>query len=561
MIRHRPTLLATLLIGSIGAIGLAGCGGGSGGEVSSPEAAPLASGGQVAPPAAATKVSHYAASRFAAQASFGPTPALVATLRSKGFAAWIDEQFALPATQANLSPFNLYTEPQPPDEWGRYRSVFADLAVGAPDQLRLRVTWALSQFIVVSDRKVDLVATLYWMNLLQTHGLGRYDQLLSKVSVSPAMGHFLDNSQNRPKSNECMHCAPNENFARELMQLFSLGVFKLNADGTPVKDAQGKLVETYTQKDVEELARVLTGWTFDPEPQNRPSRNWGNWGKPMVPTTWPPERDSGAKRVMGKNFPAGQTQAKDLADAIAMLMAHPNIAPFVATRMIQHLVKSNPTPAYVGRVAAKFRNNGSGVVGDMKAVVKAVLLDAEARAGDDPATSRTDDGKFREPFLHLTSVWRGLACRKAPANEWGAYMPPNQSPFNAESVFSFYAPTDRAPGSNLLAPEQRLINSSDFMFRLNLIGGTRWGPGGPSFQRLRDASCEIDSLVDAYKASPRAYNDWLSQRFFRGAMPPSLRSNVEQLIRQPQWGTPQPEDGTAQMTDFALSTAYYGVIK
>jgi uncharacterized protein (DUF1800 family) len=559
MTRFRPTLRAAL---SAGMLGLAGCGGGGGGaDVAPVEALPQASGGQVAPPAAASKVSHYAASRFAAQASFGPTPALVATLRSKGFSAWIDEQFALPASQATLTPYTGYADPAPPDEWSRYRSVFADLAVGAPDQLRLRVTWALSQFIVVSDRKVDLVATLYWLNLLQSHGLGRYDTLLNKVSVNPAMGHFLDNSQNRPKSNECMHCAPNENFARELMQLFSLGVFKLNADGTPVKDTTGKLVETYTQKDVEELARVLTGWTFDPVPENRPSRNWGNWGKPMVPTTWPPERDSGAKKVLGKTFPAGQTQAKDLADAIAMLMAHPNIAPFVATRLIQHLVKSNPTPAYVGRVAAKFRNNGAGVVGDMKAVVKAVLLDAEARVGDDPATARTDDGKFREPFLHLASVWRGLACKKAPANEWGAYLPSNQSPFNAESVFSFYAPTDRAPGSNLLAPEQRLTNSSDFMFRLNLINGTRWSPNGSSFERLRTAGCEIDTLVGAYQSSPRAFNDWLSQRYFRGAMPPSLRSNVELLIRQPQWGTPLPEDGTAQMTDFALSTAYYGVIK
>jgi len=425
------------------------------------------------------------------------------------------------------------------------------------------VTWALSQFVVISDRKGDLVGALYWINFLQQSALGGYGDLLYNMSLNPTMAQYLDNNQNRPKSAECPHCAPNENFAREIMQLFSLGVFKLNADGTPVRDNTSGFVETYSQRDVEELARVFTGWAHSNDPPNRPVRNWANWAKPMVPSTWPPERDSGAKTVLGRTFTSGQTQDKDMRDAISMLMDHPNIAPFVATRMIQHLVKSNPTPQYVGRVAAKFRNNGQGMAGDMKAVVKAILLDSEARAGDNLATSRNDDGKFREPFLHQTAGWRGIGCNRVPANNWGPILPQGQRPFNAESVFSYYAPTDRAPGSNLLAPEQKLVNASELTGRLNLVNGTRWDHLAQqnNLKVLTNAGCGIDAVVRAYSASPRAFNDLLSERFFRGAMPPTLRSNVEQLIKQPQWDTKDPAEGTLRMLDYALTSPYYGVIK
>jgi uncharacterized protein (DUF1800 family) len=524
----------------------------------------MASRGQVAPAGSAAKVSYYAASRFAEQATFGPTPAVIADIQTKGYAAWIDSQFKLAPSKVDLAPYLGFADPIPPEEWKRYTGEFPSLALAGPDQLRLRVTWSLSQFIVVSSNKVDMVGVLYWFNLLQDKGLGRYGDLLYAVSRSPAMGVYLDNSQNRPKSAECPHCAPNENYARELMQLFSLGVFRLNADGTPLKDAQGRLVETYGQKDVEQLARILTGWQFEPEPQGRPNRNWANYGKTMVPSTWPPERDSGAKVLLGKDFPAGQSQDKDLRDAIAVLMAHQNIAPFVATRMIQHLVKSNPTPAYVGRVAARFRNNGSGVAGDMKSVVKAILLDPEARAGDDPTTARADDGKLREPFLHSAALWRGLGCSRFPDNggNW-IPLPPNQPPFGAMSVFSFYAPTDRAPGSNLLAPEQRLLNAQELTSRLNLANGMRWNAatetqGVDNFVR---AGCDVRPLVDAYWRSPRDFADQLSQRYFRGAMPPTLRANIEQLIREPAWNTSDRNEGPLVLLDFALGTPYFGVIK
>ena len=526
-------------------------------------AQPVASTGQVAALQSAPAATYYAAARFAEQTTFGAHPATVAEIRTKGFAKWIDDQFALPASELDLAPVMSFADPAPDDHWQYYRSAFPKLAISAPDQLRVRVTWALSQVVVVSDRGIDLVGAMHWINLLQRRALGNYRDLLSDISLSPAMGQYLNNAQNRPKSAECPHCAPNENFARELMQLFSLGVVQLNTNGVPVRDAKGRMVETYTQKDVEELARALTGWTFNNEPTNRPNRNFANWGKPMMPSTWAAERDSGAKTVLGRTFPAGQNQAKDLADAVDLLMSHGNTAPFIATRLIQHLVKSNPTPGYVARVAAKFQDNGQGIKGDLKTVVKTILLDEEARAGDDLSKARPDDGKLREPFLHHAALWRAMGCTRVPTSSNWIPLPPNQHPFNAESVFSFYAPTDRAPGSNLLAPEQRLLNASELTNRLNLAHSMRWDPVAQqsTLTAFSQAGCEAQSLVDAYAASARHYIDWLSERYFRGAMPPTLRTNLEQLIAKPQWDARSPIEGALRMLDYALFSPYFGVIK
>lgn len=571
MTSKRLALAAALLPFVLAA---AGCGGGtqpaaptrtSASPATAAEGAEQGSKGQVAAPAAAARVSFYAAARFAEQASFGPTPALIAELQAKGFERWIDEQFALQASQIDIAPYG-FVDPTPQADWDRFHGEFPTLAVRAPDQLRLRVMWSLGQFIVVSHRKGDLHGALHWMNNLQRWSLGSYSDLLYGISVDPMMGQYLDNLQNRPKSAECPHCAPNENYARELMQLFSLGVYKLNPDGSAQRDNRGRLIETYTQKDVEELARVLTGWAINNDPPNRPVRNWANWAKPLVPSTWPPERDSGQKVVLGKTFPAGQSTDKDLRDAVALLMAHPNTAPFVAQRMIQHLVKSDPTPAYVGRVAAAFRDNGRGQAGDMKAVVKAVLLDREARVGDDPATASIPSGKFREPVLHSAALWRGLGCQRYPRNNWGGIaITGSQNPFGAESVFGYYAPTDRAPGSNLLAPEQRLLTPIEIRDRIAL---PEW-PGQYRPNQLRDWSafndsgCQLAELSAAFKSSPREFLDLLSRRYFRGAMPPTLRSNIEQMMREPwpPWNRDDPYEGALRMLGYALATPYFGVIK
>ncbi|MBH9576062.1 DUF1800 domain-containing protein [Inhella proteolytica] len=526
--------------------------------------APSNSQGQVAPPASAQKVSFYAASRFAEQASFGPTPALVAEIQAKGFERWMDEQLALPTSQIDLAEYRSAPRPIPRSYYDRLSREVTQLFVAAPDQLRLRATWTLSQILVISLRKIEPPGVANWFNLLQQHGLGRYGDLLNAVSRNPAMGYYLDNIENRPRSPQCPACAPNENYARELMQLFSIGVVKLHPDGTPVRDAKGRFVESYSQRDVEELARVLSGWSWkDPGPG---ASAWAFYLDPMVPSPFSRDRDAGAKRMLGREFPAGQSHEKDLRDAVDLLVNHPNTAPFVAQRFIQHFVKSQPSSAYVARVSAKFRDNGQGVVGDMKAVLKAVLLDAEARAGDNPSQFVAQDGKFREPLLFATALWRGMECRSIPVTHGGsAAIPRSQEPFNAESVFSFYAPTDRAAGSNLLAPEQRLFTQTELRDRLGWPSSAISYPptGRQRYDNYEQAGCALDELAGQFTRSPAAFADWVSRRYFRGAIPPTLRNTVQQFVSDPQ--APFQRDdyrNAALMTlGYTLSTPSYGVMR
>ena len=556
----RPATLTTLtMLAALASLaGLPGCGDGS-----APAADATASKGQVRPATSQAKVSFYAASRFAEQATFGPTPTLVAELQSKGFEAWIDEQFALPPTTIDSQPARINGNPIPRAPYDYQGVQAAKLMLTAPDQLRTRVAWSIGQWIVVSGTKPHPVGTIEWINSLQRWAFGTYGELLYNVSIHPTMGQFLDNIQNRPKSAECPSCAPNENYARELMQLFSIGVLKLNADGTPVKNSRGGFIETYAQKDVEELARVLTGWTYFADPFGGDNFST-HYYHPMIPTTWPPQRDSGQKTVLGRVFPAGQSQEKDLRDAVELLSRHANAAPFVALRLIQHLVKSNPTPAYVGRVAAVYRNNGQGVVGDMRALVKAVLLDAEARAGDGPGQGRSDDGKIREPVLWRTAVARSMGCTLLPYTDSTDQQTsiPAQPPWWPESVFSFYAPTDRAPGSNLLAPEQGLLVATELTRRLSELNWRTQGGGITIDQAyFSRKGCSLEALVKAFGDSPRAFSDLLAQQYFRGAMPPTLRVNLEQLIVASPELAASPDYGALRMLQFALSTPYFGVIQ
>ena len=524
---------------------------------------PSASSGQVANLASQVKLTAYSAARVAEQASFGATPALLADLTSRGPAGWLDSQMALPASQIESPSWVIDYNDQ--DRAANERNeqwkarMLVSLPLTAPDQLRLRVSWALLQFVPAN--KTNPYGQVEYYNLLQRHALGNYAQFLKEMTIHPVMGTFLDNVQNRPKSEQCPGCAPNENYARELLQLFSVGVVQLNADGTTVRDAKGKPKETYVQDDVEELARALTGWRFAPS-NILLGPNWINAGKPMVPEESSAAHDQGAKRVMGTDIPAGQDAPKDLDSVIAMIMKHPNVAPFVSLRLIQHLVTSNPTPQYIGRVAAVFQNNGQGVAGDMKAVVRAVLLDAEARRGDVIGADTSRFGKLREPWLWFIAVQRGLGCSRPLewSNGWIS-GPRTQMPFTAPSVFSFYLPTDRAPGSNLLAPEQKLLNTVELTARLNQFEGA-----------LRDASvstaagCDVAALGQMFTDSPKTYVDALSTRFFRAAMPPTLRSNLMELASTlPNWGWSSPAErgveGAVVLLHYALTSPYFGVIK
>lgn len=282
---------------------IAGCGQ----SVPADAIAPSSSAGQVVNATAAPKLTSYAAARVAEQVSFGATPVLLNSLAQRGLEDWISDQIALPVSRMDAPAWVIDYNDQNQAERDRAFQwkdrALVQLPLTAPDQLRLRVGWALLQFVPANSGTA--YGQVEYFNLLQRHALGNYGEFLRELSVHPVMGSFLDNVQNRPKSEQCRDCAPNENYARELMQLFSLGVVQLKPDGTTMRDAKGKALETYEQDDVEELARALTGWRFAPSNILLGS-NWINAGKLMVPEDWASAHDRGAKRILGTDFPAGR---------------------------------------------------------------------------------------------------------------------------------------------------------------------------------------------------------------------------------------------------------------
>jgi len=559
---HRISVLALALV--VSAASLLGCGKSSESEsVTAPEekAVASASAGQVAPASAGKVSTPYAAARVAEQVSFGPTAALTAELSSKGLEAWITDQYALPPSQIVSPAFVIdydSTQASADKAWDFVEYTFYTQLLSSPDQLRLRVAWALFNFIPV-NLKITPYGIAEHFNLLQRHALGNYRLFLRELSIHPSMGWFLDNSQNRPTSPECPNCAPNENYARELMQLFTLGVVRLNPDGTTIRDAKGRPVETYDQEDVEALAKALTGWRSAPSSTPLPASNQTNIPVLMEPDTWRAAHDFNAKVILGVNFPAGKDAAKELEAVVDVLMNHPNIAPFVSLRLIQHLVTSDPSPQYIARVSQVFRNNGSGVAGDMKAVVRAVLLDPEARKGDSlDAFAGNQIGKIREPLLWYTAALRGLECKRTLRYREGGVVQPNQqNALNPATVFGFYMPTDRAPGSNLLAPEQKLLNTSELSSRFQ---GWTLSPLNDPSGINSDSGCQVDDLAKALERSPKEFVDILSSRYFRGVMPPLLRTSIQDLAAgQNTWGSSRQRAMT--LMQYALSSPSFGVIK
>lgn len=513
---------------------------------------PVNSSGQVA---ATTNnaVTLYAAARFADQVSFGPTPTLVAEIQSKGFSQWIDDQFALPVSKVDPSPYAVYDpvfdKALDQSAWPYSQNQYLSAMVGSKDQLRRRVSWALSQFVTVSGAKILPYGGMQYSNFLQEQAFGNYGTFLRAMSVNPSMGVMLDNNVNRPRSDSCIGCAPSENFARELLQLFSIGLVKLKADGTIERDASGKPIESYTQNDVTQLAAALTGWGTAPRKRN----DWTFHDEPMRMETWNGARDFSEKKILGVTFPAGNAADKELDQVISILMQHQNIAPFISLRLIQHLVTSNPSPEYISRISALFRNNGKGVVGDMKTVIKAILLDPEARLGDKQASLQNGFGKIREPVLFYTALLRGLDCTKAIYPD-AAYVikPEIQLPYQADSVFSYYQPNDRAPGSNLLAPEQRLLTAPE-------LSGRFYGYALGENVNAISGGCDVSPFARAF-STPENFAELVNQRYFRGAMPPQLRQSIIDMAPT-IWGNDSNQKAV-NLLAFALATSpNFGVIQ
>lgn len=353
---------------------------------------------------------------------------------------------------------------------------FLSAAISAPDQMRQRVAWALSQILVTSMGDVPTTyAMRQYQQMLRAGAFGNYRDLLMRITLSPTMGTYLD-MVNNAKEDPARGTEPNENYARELLQLFSIGKVRLNADGTRQLDPQGMPVPAYEQDTIENFAKVFTGWTYPTRAGSAAAfPNPENYDGDMI--AMPAQHDTTAKTLLnGTVIPANQTAMKDVEDAINNVFNHPNVGPFIGKQLIQFLVTSNPTPAYVGRVTAVFNNNGSGVRGDLAATVRQILLDPEARG--EPATKAAANyGQLREPVLYVTNLVRGLGgtsdgvhllnatLNNANVGLTGMGQPPMDSP----TVFNFYPPDYKAPGTDILGPQFKIVQSTTSLARANFV--------------------------------------------------------------------------------------------
>ena len=428
-------------------------------------------------------------SRFLAQATLGADLPLIQQVAAMGIEPWIDQQFTLPQSQVlDYLYDNLFDEALTGSESPHrhmFRYAMWDAIINGDDLLRQRVALALSEIFVIST-ELDVIYTVAhgaadWFDMLLKNAFGNFRDLLQDVTLSPLMGAYLSHAGNR-KTNEALNRFPDENYAREIKQLFTIGLFMLNDDGTLMLDSHNEPIPTYDNSHITEFAKIFTGLQYDFE--NDPRVTWPNPGftsgwlnghTAVLPMKmWDEEHEPGEKTLLnGYVVPAGQTGMQDISDALDHLFNHQNVGPFIGKQLIQRLVKSNPSPAYVGRVTAVFNDNGSGVRGDMQAVIKAILLDDEARN----LTYITDphSGKLREPFFRFTQLicafhWSNPQDKFWDAG-WGVENDLRQYMFNAPSVFNFFSPSYIPPGpmgtAGLAGPEFQLMNSYTSISTIN----------------------------------------------------------------------------------------------
>ncbi len=467
------------------ATALAACGGGGGSDSPSPSPAPTPAPPPPAPPPSGTALdpADMAAARFLQQASVASTAADIASVRSAGASAWLENQFAMPIGQGCYDWF-VAKGYSAIDEQAYYDlDYWVDFGIAwqlvkEPDSVRKRVALALSEQFVISVVGLNtmpwrcLAVGHYWDQLNQ-HAFGSFRQLLEAVTLNPAMGAYL-NTKGNAKEDAASGRIPDENYAREVMQLFTIGLVKLNLDGTPVIGADGLPVPSYTQDEVSNLARVFTGYDWWDDGRRFPARADG-YPRPYPEYTRRPMVFDSALHstlqasFLGTTIAGGTDGATALRMALDTLVAHPNVGPFFGRQMIQRLVTSNPSPAYVARVAAAFNDNGSGVRGDLKAVWRAILLDEEARGAASLAS--TSHGKIREPMLRMFQWGRTFNLTSAQGTFKWSFDTGNpnvwyeQRPFHSPSVFNFFRPGYVPPGtvlaeSGATAPEFQIVNES-----------------------------------------------------------------------------------------------------
>lgn len=455
-----------VLSAAFGLLALAGCDGGGGGGSSSSGSA----GGVVTAPSPTPTPVVFTdgdAARLAKQASFGPTPDLVARIKSLGATAWIDEQLAASSsTYADLTT-EVRRDFCAANDTVCSRAHFSRTpvamrfyanAVAGSDQLRQRTAFALGQMVVASEAEVNSTAGIAAFNqIFLANAFGNYRDILSQVTMLGYMGDYLDMADSNKSG-------PSENYARELLQLFSMGPDALNMDGSLKRDGAGAAIPNYTTDDIKGVAKALTGWTYARVGGAAiTDGNARDYSKPMIQVA--NRYDTTQKNFLGTSVSAGATQDASVAAVVDAAFNNPSTAPFVARHMIVHLVTANPSPAYIGRVAAVFADNGAGKRGDMKAVVRAILLDSEARSAP-TATS----GKLKEPVLLMTGLARAIGF----ATDGYVFVTRDsalgQPVFRAPSVFNFYPDDFPLPGSTTLkSPASKLLNTSNVLRWHNFV--------------------------------------------------------------------------------------------
>lgn len=482
------------------------------------------------------------ASRLLTQATFGPTDGDIEIVLSKGYAAWLDGQLAARSSSHLLYVDNRIaqirlTNPTANPSANHFYESFWLYAANSPAQLRERMKFALSQIFVISlsDGSIDVRGAASYYDMLGDNAFGNYRTLLEQVALHPMMGVYLTHIANQ-KEDAATGRLPDENFAREIMQLMSIGVHELNSDGTVRLGADGQPIPTYTPADISNLAKVLTGLSwYAATPTNSTFRGGGRTGdsyvRPMI--AYPAFHSTSAKTFLGATIPAGSTDAMaELRTALDVIAGHPNVAPFMCRQLIQRLVTSNPTPGYVGRCSAVWNNNGSGVRGDLAAVVRRILLDREAR--DAGLADTPSYGKVREPIVRMANWMRAFGATSVSGNyllnSTSATTSLGQSALAAPSVFNFYRPgyvppNTRAGAQNLTVPEFQIVSEVTVAGYANTMQAAI-GNGIGTGSDVR--STYAREVVIAHDANALA--DRMNRMLLNGRMSSALRARIVESV-------------------------------
>lgn len=496
--------------------------------------------GAVAPPPAGSYPQNEIV-RFLSQATFGPRPADLSVIQSQGYEGWIDQQLDpnqtppslhLPTLQARAdAELNVYQSHRQA-EWFQH-------AVNGQDQLRQRVAFALSEIFVVSDydgtlNNNPLGLTSYYDMLVQ-QAFGNYRTLIEDITLSPIMANYLSHLRN-PKADPYLGTNPDENYAREIMQLFSIGLVQLHPDGTVKTGPDGVDLPTYNQETITNVARVFTGWSYHTTDVANTSFWYGARDMINPLTNFPEYHDTEEKTIVsGVVLPAGQTAEQDLADTLDTLFNHPNTGPFLARRLIQRLVTSNPSPGYIYRVASVFNDDGTGTRGNLGAMVKAILLDQEAR--DSNLAYLPGYGKQHEPLIRMTRLFRLFGHASPSTTFWLTYENNylGQAPLRSPTVFNFFLADYALPGeiadSGLVSPEFQIVPETTIITATNRLVDLLDENGMMHWDPPNHLDFDWQPYYDLYaNGGTGALVDFLDLYLCNGLMSPAMRTEVTDMI-------------------------------